>query len=271
MVGDRTYQDLIADWQQEKETSLRAEDSWLTIVGLHWLQDGENTIGSAADNTVQLPPSTPAHFGVIDFHDGVGILRTNEPHELNGATLNNDSAKGGATIVRVGTVNFFLIFRDGQIAVRVRDNDSETRMNFAGRVWFPVNSDYRVQATFTAHPTERFIEVENSAGKLTRLANPGYVEFTLQGQLLTLQAFEGGPDSLWFVFRDGTSGKETYGAGRFMYAHFTSERTERTLDMDFNQSYHPPCAFTPFATCPFPPRENILPFPIPVGERYAAK
>lgn len=266
MVVDQTYQEMLQEWQDEKESSLRAEDGWLTIVGLYWLQEGENTVGSAPDNEVQLPPSAPANFGVIEFHEGVATLLTNEPHELNGTTLVDDNAKGGPTVVRLSSVSFFVILRDGQYGIRVRDNDSETRANFTGRVWFPTDPAYRVNATFIAHPTERFIEVENSVGRLSRMANPGYVEFTLVGQSFTLQAFDGGVGKLWFVFRDATSGKETYGAGRFMYAPFVDERT---IDLDFNQSYHPPCAFTYFATCPFPPSENNLPIRLPVGERYA--
>jgi uncharacterized protein len=262
---ERTYQETIERWQDGLEAAVRADDGWLTVVGLYWLHEGENTVGSAPDNKVQLPPSAPAHFGVIDYRDGVGTLRTNEPGEWDGMTLAEDIAQGGPTVVRLGTVNFFLISRDGEKAVRVRDTESEARRSFGGRAWFPVDPAYRVTATYTAHPTEISLEVETSIGGVIHVQNPGYIEFALAGQSIKLQAFEGGPGKLWLVFRDATSGVSTYGAGRFIYVPFVDEHT---VDLDFNKTYHPPCAFTHFATCPLPPPENIMKFPIPAGERY---
>ncbi len=168
-------------------------------------------------------------------------------------------------LVNVGSVTFFVIERDGDFFVRVRDANNPTRLNFKGRKWFPVNPDYHVKAIFTPHSAKQPVSVENSKGLVSILQNVGFVEFELLGEHRRLEAFETTGNRLWFIFRDQTSGKTTYGAGRFVYAPIQSDGL---IDLDFNKAYHPPCAFTEFAMCPFPPRENILPIPISAGEQF---
>ncbi len=180
-------------------------------------------------------------------------------------TLNNDHHDGEMPLVNVGSVTFFVIERDGDFLVRIRDANSPTRVNFNGRKWFPVNPDYHVKATFTAHASKQPVSVENSKGAVSILQNLGYVEFDLLGERRRLEAFETTGNRLWFIFRDQTSGVLTYGAGRFLYAPIQSDGL---IDLDFNKAYHPPCAFTEFAMCPYPPRENSLPIPISVGEQF---
>lgn len=272
LANNQTYLDAIEQWRAKRDADMRSEDGWLTVVGLFWLHDGENTIGSDPNSDILLPAHAPTHVGTITFQDGRSELHitTDIPVTVNGdaiqtITLDDDTAEGGATRVHVGNVTFFLIKRSGQTAVRVRDANAEARQTFNGRSWFPVDEAFRFAAAFTSHPTERTIEVENSSGRQTSLTNIGTVTFEFDGETRSLAAFAAGKDEVWIIFRDATSGDTTYKAGRFLYAPIDANGM---VDLDFNKAYHPPCAFTNFATCPFPPRENIMAFPISAGERF---
>lgn len=269
-----TYVQDIENWQHKMETDLRAPDSWLALVGLEWLKAGENTIGSAPECQVHLPVSVPAHIGIITVQDKIVTMRpSNTDVKIDGVqvvvgqiyTLNDNQSDGEMPLVNVGTVTFFVIERDGDFLVRVRDANSPTRLNFNGRKWFPINPDYHVKASFTAHSSKQPVSVENSQGAVSILQNLGYVEFDLLGEHRRLEVFETTGNRLWVIFRDQTSGVSTYGAGRFVYATI---QTDGRIDLDFNKAYHPPCAFNEFAMCPYPPRENILPIPISVGEQF---
>ena len=269
-----TYVREIENWQQKMESDLRAPDSWLALIGLEWLKSGDNTIGSAAECDVHLPASVPSQIGTVTVQDNiVTMLPSNADLKIDGApvvvgqtyTLNHNHHDGEMPLVNIGSVTFFAIERDGDFLIRIRDANSPTRLNFKGRKWYPVNPDYHVKATFTPHSAKQPVSVENSKGAISILQNVGYAEFELLGEKRRLEAFETTGNRLWFIFRDQTSGVTTYGAGRFLYAPILSEGL---IDLDFNKAYHPPCAFTEFAMCPFPPRENSLPIPISVGEQF---
>ncbi len=277
LTTQTAYIDEIHAWQQDMERQLRAEDGWLTVVGFEWLKAGQNTIGSSPENDTHLPPSAPAHLGVLTVDADRVTLRVTafDPVTIDGVPadpaqlylLFDGHTDSTAPIVRMGSVSFFIIQREGQYVARVRDNESETRRNFAGRVWFPPDPAYRTTAVFTPHAAKRTIQVENSRGRLTDMDNPGYVEFELLGEKRRLEAFEADDGRLWFVIRDQTSGRQTYGAGRFVYSAWL-DKAANQLELDFNKAYHPPCAFTEFAMCPYPPPENRLPISLPVGEKF---
>jgi uncharacterized protein (DUF1684 family) len=258
-------------WRQERNTDLTSEDGWLTVVGLDWLRDGVNTIGSAPGTDVTLPDSTPAQLGTLTLADGVVTLDVTADVEatidgvpVRSATLKHDTDEGGPSRVVVGTVNFFIILRSGQYGVRIRDRASAARQSFEGRHWFPVDESYRVTGQFTPHQPPRTVEVPTVTGQVSTMKNVGRIDFTLHGEALSLEAFAARDNQVWIILRDGTSGKQSYGAGRFLYAPLAEDGT---VTLDFNRAYHPPCAFTHYATCPMPPRENILTLPIEAGER----
>lgn len=265
------YQIEIEHWRQGMETQLRAPDGWLSVAGLDWLSEGENSIGSDAASNVLLPAPAPAHLGTITLNQQTITLTTHIPVLVDGvetqaATLRDDHDSEGASLVRIGDITFNVIRRGKEFGVRMRDANNPARATFAGRAWYPIRDQYRVRGVFTPHSSERILEVENSLGKSTEMVNPGCVDFELNGQPIRLEAFEASHNQLWFIFRDSTSGKTSYPAGRFLYAPL---HTDGTVDLDFNKAYHPPCAFTAYATCPFPPKQNILSIPIEAGERYA--
>lgn len=266
------YESQIAEWRQIMEDRLRAEDGWLTLTGLYWLSKGANSVGSDPTNDIPLPDSTPRQIGTLNY-DGSSVNLTVTCAEdvlIDGvpaktAVLRPDTTEGGATNISIGSVTFFVVKRGDQYGIRVRNANHPLRHSFTGRKWFPVDNAYRVTATFVPHDSPRTIEVMSSAGLLTPMENPGRVTFNLNETLLSLEAFTESKDELWFVFKDGTNAKSTYGAGRFLKARLSPEGL---VDLDFNRAYSPPCAFTDYAMCPLPPKQNILPLEIPAGERY---
>lgn len=266
------YEADILSWRQMMDDKLRAEDSWLTLTGLYWLNEGNNSLGSGNACDILLPESTSTLLGSIIFHHGMAELQVTAPVEVTvdgvpaqTAVLRNDHDPLGASRVAIGSISFNLIKRETQYGIRVRDNASPERASFSGRIWYPTDPAYKVSARFQRHAEPRILQIDSSAGILLPTENPGWAEFELDGQHARLEAFASKPDEVWFAFRDATSkGGETYPAGRFLYAPL---QENGTVLLDFNKAYSPPCAFTPYATCPLPPKENLLPIRIPVGEK----
>ena len=261
-------------------TGLTAETGWLSLVGLYWLEPGSNAFGSSPDDPVALPGAgVPAVAGTFDLApDGTVTVRVQPGAEvtLRGqpvteAVLRTD-ASGEPDVLRLGNVRFYVIARGGRLAVRVKDPASPTRRDFRGITSFPVDPAFRVQATFEPYPEPRQVTVPTAAGTQATMLAPGIVRFTLQGRELTLQPWVSTPQDrqFFFVFSDATSGRRTYGAGRFMDVEAPAAGS-RAVVLDFNEAYNPPCAFTPYATCPLPPKENVLPVAITAGEEYSGR
>jgi uncharacterized protein len=263
------YSAEIAARRQSMDDSLRREDGWLALAGLYWLHEGENTLGSAPTSEVLLP-NAPEQVGVIDFADGQATLRVtcSEPvlvddEPVTTAILRDDHHEKGVSVIKVRALTFFVIKRADQYGIRIINPESEARKTFTGRKWYPIDPGYHVQGKFMPHETSRTITVINTVGLTESLANLGTVTFELYGQTLTMQAFESSPGKVWFIFKDATSGSTTYGAARYLHSPVSEDGV---VDLDFNMAYNPPCAFTPFATCPMPPKENILKVRIEAGE-----
>lgn len=268
-MTDTTYTAEIEAWRAQAEASLRAENGWLALAGLFWLQVGENRFGGDPDLPIALPPDTvPALAGSLHYDGvtatlvaapGVGLLVNGEPAAT--CPLRSD-ADGQPDLVQIGRVSFFLIQRGARLGVRARDPESPARRSFGGRRWFTPQPQYRISARFVPYEPPRTISNLNILGDTEEKLSPGYAAFTIDGQAVTLDA-TGGAGSLMFVFRDGTSGHETYGAARFLSAPAPADGA---VELDFNKAVSPPCAFTAYATCPLPPRQNVLTVRIPAGE-----
>ena len=266
-----TYETEIQAWRQSMDEKLRAETGWLTLTGLYWLHEGHNTLGSDPTCDVVLPDSAPKQLGLIEFQNQRATLYVTTNAEVtvdgvvaNTSVLHDDTYAEGASRVEIGSINFFIIKRSDQYAVRVRDRNNPARQSFTGRIWFPINPDYLITATFTPHSELKTLQIVNIVGLLEPMGNPGYVDFTLDGHQIRLEAFDGDDDQLWFVIRDASP--LTYKGGRFLYAPINPDST---ATLDFNKAYNPPCVFTPYATCPLPPKQNILSLPIEVGEKLS--
>jgi uncharacterized protein (DUF1684 family) len=259
-------------WRQEKDTILSAPDGWLSLVGLFWLNDGLNTVGASDESDVQLVGSdAPSKLGTLELVGSGVTLRVDAevPVTVDGvqtreAVLRPDTDPAGASQVRLGTITFFVIERSGSYAIRMRDSENPARLSFEGRRWFPVDPAAVVTGKYRPHDTPRKLEIITSAGNTQVMTNPGWVEFSLNGGAYKLEAFEASGDQIWFVFKDASNGRSTYGAGRFLYASLSADST---VVLDFNRAYHPPCAFTYFAACPLAPKGNLLPIEVLAGER----
>lgn len=259
-------------WHRGRVERLRREDGWLATVGLHWLEEGRHRLGSAPDADVVLPAGhAPERVGeLVVTPDEVrlglepGVPMTHDGEPVTGEVILATDASGTPTVLQHGSVRFHVIDRDGRRALRVRDAESEQRRRFTGIARYPVDPRWLVAGRLVDEPGE--VALPTVLGTRTRAPSPGAVEFDWQGQRhrLTPVRYEGS-DSLFFVFADATSGKETYGGGRFLYAALPDE--EGRVLLDFNRAYNPPCAFTDFATCPLPPPGNTLPFPVRAGEK----
>lgn len=267
------YLNTVNRWRETVEISLRSADGWLSVVGLDWLNEGSNSVGGDPTHDVALPVNhVPDTIGTIDLDQGTVTLHitTDEPVFVNGVQvttptlLHDDTSEGGASLVKVRDVTFHIIKRGDAYGVRVRDPQSEARATFTGRNWFEIDPAYRVVGTFHPYQNAQPIDVDSIIGTKTTLNGLGHVTFELFGEKHRLLAFDGGKDQLWFILRDATSGQSTYGSGRFLMANLSEDGT---VDLDFNKAHNPPCAFTPYATCPLPPRENHLLIALPVGEK----
>jgi uncharacterized protein (DUF1684 family) len=267
--GDMPYQTSIEQWRQQREASLKADGGWLTVAGLIWLKDGANAAGSDASSDIVLPRG-PAKAGVFEFHDGkitfhpapgAAILVNGKAASV--ATEMKPDTEGKPDQVTLDGLTMFVIHRGNRYAIRLKDTASKFRKEFTALQWFPVDPSYRVTAKFVAYKTPTLITIPNILGETEKNPSPGYVLFTLRGHEFRLDPVAE-DDQLFFIFHDETSGKETYPPGRFLYSDLAKDGK---VVLDFNKAYNPPCAFTPYATCPLPPKQNRLAVRIEAGER----
>lgn len=257
-------------WRTAREARMRAPDGWLSIIGLTWLHQGENRFGSAADDDVVLPSVTPPHAGSFVLEGRVVRLEipSGSPVTLNGkapaSRVLRTDVSAAPDVLAVGAVSWQLIERGGRIGVRVSDRENPLRTNWLGTRWFAIDPVYRVVARLEPRSGEMVVP-DASGGKQT-LKSPGTLTFSLAGKPQRLDPVLDGDDDgdQLVMFRDATSGHETYGGGRFVRAR---RQPDGTFVLDFNRAYAPPCAFTPYATCPLPPAQNRLRVAIPAGER----
>ena len=259
-------------WLAARHDELAAPESWLGLVGLFWLEPGVNRVGSAAGSLVRLPGG-PEHLGELLWNDGrvVWYPVVGEARELQ------TDAAGQPSTVEHENWSFFIVDRDGHLAVRLRDRDWAAGKPFAGLDYFEFDPAWQIAAEWQALSPPLRMEVHNVSGELKTVEVAHQAVFEVAGQTVTLLPMSVNDKEVFFVFRDRTSGKETYGAGRFLKAPVaTMEATagpgaNGKISLDFNRAYNPPCAFTPFATCPLPPPENWLQFAVPAGEKKWVK
>lgn len=268
------YSREIQQWRDKRTANLTAPTGWLSLIGLEWLQEGDNRVGSAADNDIVLKAG-PSHLGVLQLgKDGVVHIKlaadsgaTVDGKPLREATLIDDQHAGQATptTVAFGTANFYVIDRDGRKGLRVKDSAAETRANFLGIDYFPIDPSWRVVADWVPFDPPHKLEIGSVIGTIDKVDVPGKAVFKRDGHTFELLPYQEEPGGeLFFVLADRTSGKDTYGAARFLYAALPKDGK---VVLDFNKAYNPPCAFTGFATCPLAPPENRLDVAITAGEK----
>jgi len=276
---DPAYAAEVEEWRSGRLERLTADDGWLTLTGLYWLEEGENTFGSAEDNPVVIPDgSVPGVAGqLVIGSDRVVTAKAGEGAEVyvNGERLTEAKLKTDATgqpdVITAGRIQFYIIEREGRLAARVKDPEATTLTGFAGIEHFPISESFRVEARLEAYEEPKEVAVPTVLGQDTTYTAPGVLHFAIGGVEHSLEPYLSGPEneSYFLIFRDATSAVTTYGAGRFLYASAASE--DGTTVLDFNLAYNPPCAFTPYATCPLPPPQNWLQTSIEAGEKYSGE
>jgi uncharacterized protein (DUF1684 family) len=255
----QSYDAELQEGRAHRRLRLTSDDSWLTLTGLFWLHDGVNDI------TLPTHPPSNAKF----------VLQ-NGRVTLGGQVLRDDTDPKGPTILKNGSVSYEIIKRvdvsGDKFGIRVKDTEAEPRKNFKGLDYFPVNPAFRVVAHFEPYKPPKKIAITNVLGMTSDETAPGALVFQLQGKTFRIDPIwdmsDPEPRDLFIIFRDATSGKETYAAARYMYAH-PPDASGNTI-VDFNKSYNPPCVFTHFATCPLPPAQNRLPIRVEAGEKKYA-
>jgi uncharacterized protein len=270
---DAAYRAEIDKWRHEREARLKGDGGWLQVAGLFWLKDGPNTFGTNAKSTLVLPAgSAPARAGTFELRAGrvtvrmdPGVEATVDGKPVQTATLRPD-VPGPADVLKVGSrLSLHVIERGGRLGIRMKDKESPLLKEFTGLRWFPVREDQRIEARFVPYTPPKKVPVPNILGQVDELPSPGYAVFNVAGREVRLDPVleEPGATELFFIFRDETAKKETYQAGRFLYAAMPKDGK---VVLDFNKAYSPPCAFTPYATCPLPPKQNRLTVRIEAGE-----
>src|SRR5271170_416237 len=287
LLADATSQwktDLLA-WRAHREQRLSAPDGWLTLVGLEWLKPGANTVGSAPDNRIRLPAPAPARVGIIEVNGSDIRLAPPAGGFPSGVLLDGTPAHAGKladdeasrpSILTAETLSISLLYRGDRYALRIKDSQAPTRLNFHGLHWYAPDPKYRVEARWIPFVPVKKIKVPSIIGVTDEMPAPGLAEFSLDGQTLQLEPVLEEPDAkqLFFILRDTTSrpsnsGPATsYGAARFLYTDFPDHGLDQAghLTLDFNRLQNPPCAYTVYATCPLPPEQNRLAIALPVGE-----
>jgi uncharacterized protein len=267
------YAKEIEAWRAERWAALKSEDGYLTLVGLYWLKEGENKFGSDAANDIVLGKNG-AHDGGFVLKDGVVRIETTQKtgFTLDGKPVSSlvlkSDADGSPTILHLGSLSFQIIKRGDKLGLRVKDKDNPDRINFQNTQFYPTDLKWRIEAHFDAYNPPKPVAITNVLDMESAEASPGAVVFEVDGHPYRLDAItEKGESKFFMIIADKTSGKETYPAGRYLYVD--SPDSSGRMVIDFNKAYSPSCAFTKFATCPLPPRQNRLPFPIAAGEKYS--
>jgi uncharacterized protein (DUF1684 family) len=275
---DAHWKEGLQQWRDQRAQKLSAPDGWLSLVGLEWLQPGSNTFGSAADNRIHLNAQAPDHLGALEVK-GNEVYLSSPASTLfaNGSPAQAakiDTDGQNPTVLKAGTLTLLVIHRGDRYALRIKDSQAPTRVNFRGLHWYAPDPRYRIEAKWIPFSSPHEESIPTIIGTTLKLPVPGVAEFVFDGKTIQLEPVieEPGDKQLFFILRDTTSKTTTYGAARFLYTDFPASGLDKpgSLVLDFNRLQNPPCAYTPFATCPLPPLQNKLAVALPVGEqRYS--
>jgi len=260
----------VEEWHKKRIARLYEEPGWLNLVGLFWLKDGENKFGSSKDNDIIFPPGLE-HIGSLILKDSVVIIKVNPDVEVlhNGNPITEmvmkDDYSDSTTVLQLGSLRWNIIKRTKGYGIRLRDLNAELLKTKIDIERFPVSDEWRIKAKFEKYDPLKKIIIPDIVGTVDTEKSPGAVIFTKDNITYRMDALDAGGNRIWFIFADETSGKETYGAGRFLYTDKAD--SNGIVILDFNKAYNPPCVFTKFATCPLPPKDNYLKLRITAGEK----
>lgn len=268
--GSAEYIQSINEWAKYREERLKQDDGWLNLVGLYWLEEGENTFGSDDSNDIVFPSKAAPEIGAFFLEDSVVTVKINENVDvlIDGAVAKQAVLKSdieeGTIVMDYKSLRWYLIIREGgKFGIRLRDLDAPLVKNFEGIERFPVNDKWHIEANYIPLNPPKKLMIPNIIGTVSETEAFGRLDFEIDGEKFSL--FPTGEQRLFIIFADQTSGVETYGAGRFLYTD--GPDSNNIVILDFNKAYNPPCVFTKYATCPLPPEENYLEARITAGEK----
>ena len=275
--SDAAYASEFEHWRAERLKEINGDDGWNTLVGLFWLNQGQNRFGSDPSGDIVLPRNRAPRFAGSLWLNGkklrikatakAGLTVDGAP--VTNIVLQSDADGGKPTVLKLGSLKMFVIKRGEKFGLRVKDTQSPARSHFAGLDYFPLDSKWKIEARFEPYDPPKAVPIANVLGMVEDMISPGAAVFEVAGKSYRLDAvLEKGEERLFIIFADQTTGKETYGAGRYLYAD--PPGASGKVIVDFNKAYNPPCAFTKFATCPLPPKQNRLALRIAAGEKKYA-
>ena len=267
------YEASVIRYRERRARRITGPEGWLTVVGLSWLEEGENTVGSDPSSAVVLPAGkAPGMIGTLEVHLGSVRFRSSpeadvrHDHERVETIEMRDDLPGPPTVLSLGPVSFFVISRYGRLAVRVRDTEAPARRAFRGFEYYPPDPRWRIEARFEPHDHPLTYRVPTVLGIDEDYLGPGVLWLELEGSTFRIDPFlEQGEEDLFIVFGDLTNGEETYQGGRYLYAP-PADESGRVI-VDFNLCFNPPCVLTPHATCAVPLPQNRLPVRVEAGEK----
>lgn len=267
--GEAEHVAAVETWHAGRVERLRQPDGWLSLVGLVALPEGRSSFGTGAEADLRLDATGPELIGEVAV-DGTRVEFTAVAEVTHGGepvgTLELAPDLGGdPTVLRTGSLSFYLILRHDRPYLRVRDAQAPLLEHFEGIERWPVDPDWRITARWVQYDTPRVCQFPDVLGVATEAEVPGEARFTVDGEEYVLFPNSVGEESMFWVFGDATNGLSTYGGGRFLYGD--PPTADGTVVLDFNRAYNPPCVFTPYATCPLPADGNVLDLEVPAGEK----
>jgi|SRR5215216_4952049 len=270
-MANEQYEQNVIKWRQEVDTNLRRENGWLALSGLFWLSKGTNVIGSDSNSDILLPQRSPARLGIFEF-DGNNVMLNVEDNttvEVNGtqtkSALLDADQEDVPSFITFEDIRMVVVRRSKGVGIRIWDNRREERRSFPSREWYPVKEKFRVPGRYTRFEVPKIVKMPDILGAILDEPMQGFISFELLGKKHELMVEELPDHRLFVQFMDLTNGNPTYPSGRY---HYTDAHENGKVFIDFNKAYSPPCAFTDYATCTFPPQENHLKVAIEAGEIY---
>lgn len=269
---DESYQQEIIDWQKERNRNIKSPKGWLSVIGLYWLQEGRNKIGSDPSSDIVFPDIAQPRVGDIYLENGELYFRafgeayvSKNDKGFREGTMYSDASRV-PTELSHKSLYFYVIRRGNKFGLRLKNTLAEKRFSFKGIDNFPINNKYRFTAKISKSESHDSILINDIVGTETMYKIENVISFKIKKKTFDLLAFDGGKDKLFIVFSDNTNNKSTYGGGRFIYVDKPESGSDQVV-IDFNKAYNPPCAFTDFATCPIPPPNNHIDIEINAGEK----
>jgi uncharacterized protein len=269
IVDAGQYENEIAEWDSERLERLKSPNGWVNLAGLFWLKEGENRIGSGGQNDIVYPRG-PESIGTMTLINGEVSFTPSHDIEIkaDGEPLDDElkifNQENRSVLITTDSLGFFIIKRGERYGIRLRDYVHPRLDELQHIDRYPASLEWIVKARFIETEEEMTVRVPDVLGEISEEKVPGILEFEFAGETRRLYP-TGTGERLFVIFADDTNALETYGAGRFLSAE--GPDSEGFVYLDFNKAYNPPCAFSPYATCPLPPRENFLTFEVTAGEK----